>query len=242
MKPNGHTVLVTGGATGIGFALAKRFQSEGNQVILVGRQESALTQASAALGGVKAMVADVSVASDRERLAAVFPDVNILVNNAAVRYETPFSDASAEELIHELNVNLLAPVLLAKAFLPGLKTKSEAAIVNVTSGLALVPREVAAMYSASKAGLHSFSKSMRWQLEGTCVKVFEVLPPMVATNMTAHRTAGNGKISADQLAQEFWQAFTNNRYEVLVGKTKLLQKIYRLSPRLADRVMRREPS
>ena len=97
------------------------------------------------------------------------------------------------------------------------------------------------MYNASKAGLHSFSKSMRWQLEDTCVRVFEVLPPMVATNMTAHRTVGKGKISSDQLAQEFWQGFVANQYEMLIGKTKLLQRIYRLSPALADRIMRRAP-
>jgi uncharacterized oxidoreductase len=197
--------------------------------------------ASHALGGVKTMVADVSIESDREKLARTFPEVTVLVNNAGVRYETPFSEASAEELAFELNVNFLAPILLAKAFLPTLKTKPESAIVNVTSGLALVPREIAAMYSASKAGMHSFSKSMRWQLERVGVKVFEVLPPMVATNMTAHRTSGKGKISPDELAKEFWQGFKSDHYEMLIGKTKLLHRIYRLSPKLADKIMRPAP-
>lgn len=239
MRTTQHTVLVTGGATGIGLALAERFHRHGNRVVLVGRTESALASAASTMPGAEFMVADVAKAHDRMRLVQAYPRVSVLVNNAAVRFETPFDQASAAELAHELEVNFLAPVLLCGAYLPLLEQHSEAAIVNVTSGLALWPREVAAMYCASKAALHSFSKSLRWQLQGTNVRVFEVLPPVVETSMTRGR--GKGKISPAQLADEFWADFQADRFEMLIGKTKLLHWLRRLSPALTDRIMRVQP-
>ncbi len=131
--------------------------------------------------GANIFVADVAKSDDRAHLADRFPEVDILVNNAGVRYPASFAEATEEDLQQELAVNLLAPILLAQAFLPNLMHKPEAAIINVSSAAALVPREVAAMYSASKAALHSFTKSMRWQLEKTSVRVFEVMPPVVET-------------------------------------------------------------
>ncbi|OGA44266.1 MAG: hypothetical protein A3G24_15070 [Betaproteobacteria bacterium RIFCSPLOWO2_12_FULL_62_13] len=237
MNHTHHTVVITGGATGIGFALAERFHSAGNRVILVGRSEASLAKAASALPGVEAFAADVSVAQDRERLVGRFPDISILVNNAGIQVNTPIAESKPEDIEHELSVNFLAPVLLCRAFLPVLAQRPSAAIVNVSSGLALVPKEVAAMYCASKAALHSFSKALRWQLESTNVRVFEVLPPLVETAMTAGR--GKGKISAAQLAEEFWEGFKADRYEMLIGKTKLLSAVNRLAPSVAERIMRR---
>jgi uncharacterized oxidoreductase len=231
------TVLITGGATGIGFALAQKFHSAGNRVILVGRSEAALAQAQSALPGFEIYAADISLAEARERLVAQFPDVSVLVNNAGVQVNTRIEDASPQEIERELNINFLAPVLLTRAFLPLLMQQPTAAIVNVTSGLALVPKEVAAIYCASKAALHSFSKVLRWQLEPSNVRVFEVLPPLVDTAMTAGR--GKGKISAAQLADEFWQGFKADRYEMLIGKAKLLALINRIAPAVAEKIMRR---
>ena len=236
MRSTQHTALITGGATGIGFALAEKFHAHGNRVILVGRTESALARAASALPGAEFVVADVAEAQDRERLVRLHPGVTVLINNAGIRVETPFDQVSADDLARELDVNFLAPALLAQAFLPFLKQHQEAAIVNVSSGLALWPREVAAMYCASKAALHSFSKSLRWQLQGTNLRVFEVLPPVVETSMTRGR--GKGKISPAQLADEFWSDFQAEHFEMLIGKTKLLHWLRRLSPGLTDRVMR----
>lgn len=239
MKSTQHTVLITGGATGIGFALAEKFHAHGNRVILVGRTESALAHAASALPGAEFVVADVANAQDRERLVRLHPGVTVLINNAGIRVETPFDQVLADDLAHELDINFLAPILLSKAYLPLLKQHSEAAIVNVSSGVALWPREVAAMYCASKAALHSFSKSLRWQLEGSSVRVFEILPPMVATAMASGR--GKGKITPAQLADEFWEKFQSDRFEMLIGKTKLLHWLRRISPAVTDKQMRSPP-
>ncbi len=241
MKYTQHTVLVTGGATGIGFALAEKFHCAGNRVVLVGRTEAALAKAIDALPGAELLVGDISSAPDRLRLVQRYPNVSVLINNAAIRIETPFAEISDAELQHELDVNFLAPLFLTRAYLPLMKRHPAAAIVNVTSGLALWPREVAAMYGASKAALHSFSKSLRWQLEGTSVRVFEVLPPMVETSMTAGRGRREGKITAAQLADEFWRDFQSDHYEMLIGQTKILHWLRRLSPALTDRIMRVQP-
>lgn len=147
IETSNHTVLITGGSTGIGLALAATFHAAGNRVIVVGRNEAALANAAAALPGITTSVADVSIPTDRERLAARFPDVSILVNNAGVQHNMPVSESSPSDIEYELVVNFLAPVLLCRAFLPHLLRQDAAAIVNVSSGLALVPKQSAAIYS-----------------------------------------------------------------------------------------------
>jgi uncharacterized oxidoreductase len=236
MKSSGHVALVTGGATGIGFALAKKFLASGNQVILVGRNETALREACQRLPGASFCAADVAKSEDRARLVGLFPGVTILVNNAGIQVYKPVEESTPDEVEHEIAVNLTAPILLAQCFLPTLKKHPEAAIINVTSGLALIPKQATAIYCATKAGLHSASRSLRWQLEHTPVRVFEVLPPFVETAMTAHR--GQGGLKPDQLAEEFWQGFTRERYEMLIGLTKILRLIERVSPSLAERMVR----
>lgn len=239
MKPTGHTVLITGGATGIGFALAKRFHAAGNAVVLVGRREDVLQQAAAQLSGCRYAVADVSDAADRARLLRDFPETNIVVNNAAIQFTKPFAEQTEAEIAQELDINLSAPVLLTHAFLPQLSAQAEAAVINVSSGLAIVPKETCALYCASKAGLHSFSQVLRWQLENSRVRVFEILPPMVATPLSQGKGYARLKISPDELAAEFWQAFVRDRYEIMAGKTKWLYWINRLSARLGQRIMRK---
>jgi len=236
MKTTQQTVLVTGGASGIGFALAQKFHQAGNRVILVGRSQVTLLAACKVLPGAELCVADVSIAADRARLVNLYPQVTILVNNAGIQFNGPLADASEANIEQELTVNFLAPVLLAKAFIPLLSKHQAAAIINVSSGLALVPKEDAPIYCASKAALHSFCKTLRWQLEATPIRVFEVLPPLVETAMTAGR--GKGKITPAQLADEFWEGFQRDRMEMLIGKAKLLAWVNRLAPRLAEKILR----
>jgi len=239
MTPTHHTVLITGGATGIGFALAKKFHSAGNRVILVGRREEALRQAAGQLSGCLIAVADVSQETDRERLVRDFPDVSILVNNAGVQFTQPFATQTPKQIAHKFNINLPAPAQLTLAFLPILTAQREAAVVNVSSGLAIVPKETCAVYCASKAALHSFSQTLRWQLENSPVRVFELMPPMVATPMSQGKGHAHLKISPDELANEFWRDFQRNHYEIMGGKTKLLYWLNRLSNTLAQRIMRK---
>ena len=236
MHTTGHTVLITGGASGIGFALAEKFHTAGNRVIVVGRTKETLAKAAAALPGITTEVADVSVPADREHLVAKFSDLSILVNNAGMQHNLPIAESSGDEIEYELNVNFLAPVLLSRAFLPHLLERKESAIINISSGLAIVPKQVASIYCASKAAMHSFSKTLRWQLEASSVRVFEVLPPLVDTAMTTGR--GKGKISPAELAREFWEGFQSDKFEMLIGKTKLLYFINRLLPSVAEKIMR----
>ncbi len=243
MKPNEHTVLITGGGSGIGLALAKRFYAEGNRLILAGRNDARLKAAREALGqDVELYSGDVADETVIGELARRYPEVNVLVNNAGVQHMYNVLNAPdyARQIKEELRVNLIAPALLCGAFLPGLlrhvELGREAAIVNVSSGLALAPKASAPTYCASKAGLHSFTKALRYQLESSGVRVFETLPPLVDTEMTRGR--GKGKISADELAREFWTDWLNNKFEMRIGKTKLLALVQRLAPALADRIMR----
>ena len=237
MKPDGHVVLITGGATGIGFALAAKFLAMGNRVVVVGTREAALQKAKQLLPEISTCVADVSIGSDRERLVALYPDITVLVNNASVQVYKPIAESTPQEIEQEISINFTAPILLSLAFLPWLQSRESAAIINITSGLALVPKQATAIYCATKAALHSTSKSLRWQLEGSSVKVFEVLPPFVETAMTSHR--GGGGLKPEQLVDAFWCGFAADRYEMLVGSTKLLKLINRVSPMLAERLVRR---
>lgn len=238
MKTTGHQVLVTGGGRGIGLALAKRFYEAKNQLVLVGRDARALDEAAQAMPGTKVCVADISSSEDRERVVNTFTDVSVLINNAGIQRMGEFEQMSAAEIEQELQVNLIAPILLTRAFLPILKTHDEAAIVNVSSMLALMPKQSASVYCASKAGLHSFTQSLRWQLETTGVRVFEIAPLLVDTAMAAGR-GGKRKISADALANEFWSSFQSNRFGVYVGKAKVVKVLIRLFPSVAERLIRR---
>ncbi|MDK4679893.1 SDR family oxidoreductase [Kingella negevensis] len=239
MKLNGHTVLITGGATGIGFALAKKFHTAGNQIILVGRREDVLQQAAAQLSGCRIAVADVSKTEDRERLVRDFPEVSVLVNNAGIQFTKRLDAQNDDEIAQEININLTAPAQLTRAFLPILTAKQESAVINVSSGLAIVPKETCALYCATKAALHSFSQVLRWQMENTSLRVFEIMPPMVATPMSQGKGHANLKISPDELADEFWRDFERNHFEIMAGKTKLLYWINRISATLGQRIMRK---
>jgi uncharacterized oxidoreductase len=233
-----HTVLITGGTSGIGLALAKRFLTQGNAVIVTGTNAQKAEAVKRELPTLTVELADMRDRQALEKLVYRYPDINILVNNAGIQYNYEFAD-SAIELEHittELDINLTAPLHLTKLLLPQLLSHPTAAIINVTSGLGIVPKQSAPVYCASKAALHSFTKTLRWQLEGTSVRVFEIIPPLVDTAMTHGR--GRGKITPEALVEEFWRDFKHDRYEIRIGKTKLLFVLQRLMPSLADRIMR----
>lgn len=148
-------------------------------------------------------------------------------------------DASTPQSIEdELNTNLLAPLLLLiRVLMPTLAKQTQAAIVNVTTGLAIVPKTSSAVYCGSKGGLRMFTKTLQNQFEGTAIRIIEVLPPVVDTPMTAGR--GRNKISPDAVANDIVKAIKGNRNEILVGKTKLLYWVSRISPSMARRIMKR---
>ncbi|MEE4299385.1 MAG: SDR family NAD(P)-dependent oxidoreductase [Pseudomonadales bacterium] len=246
MKLEGHRVLVTGGSAGIGLELARRFLARGARVAICGRDAERLEAARRELGEVETIVSDLADPASPQALAAEagarLGGLSILVNNAGVqkRYALPTSSPEqiAADAAWEIQVNLTSLVALTGACMPLLKTAPEAAIVNVSSGLAITPKASSAVYCATKAAVHSFSQALRDQCEDEAptIRVFEILPPLVETAMTEGR--GGGKISAAACAEESIAGIERDRHEIRVGKTKLLALIHRLAPRVAAGILR----
>jgi short-subunit dehydrogenase involved in D-alanine esterification of teichoic acids len=162
----------------------------------------------------------------------------MLINNAGIQYNYDFLSSSqiTYKIDNEIKTNLIAPLQLCALLIPLLQLKPEAAIINISSGLAIAPKKTAPVYCGTKAGIHIFSQALRYQLENSAIKVFEIIPPLVDTPMTAGR--GKNKISSQALVEEIWPYFLNNTYEIYIGKARLLNLIYRLSPALALKIMK----
>jgi uncharacterized oxidoreductase len=186
---SGNTILITGGATGIGWAIAERFLKAGSKVILCGRREDKLRECQAQYPALDYRVCDVAKEADRIALVkdvtAAYPDLNVVVNNAGIqRHVRLAEDQSAwREHQQEIAINLEAPIHLAMLFAPHLAGRSNPVIINVTSGLAFAPLAMVPIYSATKAALHSFTQSLRYQLSTGPIEVIEVIPPAVNTDL-----------------------------------------------------------
>jgi uncharacterized oxidoreductase len=188
MDFGGRTALVTGGGSGIGLALAQRLLAAGSRVIVCGRRAEKLIEAAAAHPGLITRVCDVSREGDRIRLVewllASFPELDLLINNAGIQRRVRLTEPEPwSETRSELAINLDAPIHLSLLLLPHLLQQPSAAIVNITSGLSFVPMASAPVYCATKAALHSFTLSLRRQLAGSPVRVIEILPPAVNTDL-----------------------------------------------------------
>lgn len=240
MKLTNQTILVTGGTSGIGKALAEELLAKNNKVIVTGRNEKALDQARQK--GMAAIKCDLTKSEDMEQLLLCieqeYPDLSVLINNAGLQYNYDFlvEDAPFNRIRQEVTVNMTAPILLTSMFLPLLVTKPEALIVNVTSALALNPKQDGVVYSATKAGIRSFTIGLRYQLEQTNVAVAEVIPPLVDTPMTAGR--GKGKLGADAFAQMVVAQLEQKRKIVTNAKIKMYRLINYLLPGVAARMIR----
>lgn len=242
MKLSHNKILITGASKGIGRVLAARFSALGNTIIALGRNEESLAELAASDPNIIPFICDIARPAELAKLSAFIErhhrDLNILINNAAIQYNYNFME-SPEDVLHkideEVSTNLMAPLKLIALLLPILKSNPQAALVNISSGLALVPKSQAPVYCATKAGIHIFSQSLRTQLDG--VKVFEIIPPMVNTAMTEGR--GKGKMAPEQLVDEFIRAFKKNRYEVSIGKVKWLKIIHRIYPGLAHKIIQK---
>ena len=189
MNISGNTILITGGGTGIGRALAEALHALDNKVIIAGRRKEALDATTAQNPGMASITLDVedpaAIRAFAARVTAAHPALNVLINNAGVmRAENlqaqPADLADAEAMI---TTNLLGPIRLIAALLPSLQKQAHSTIVNVSSGLAFVPLVLTPTYSATKAALHSYTQSLRHQLAGTSTEVIELVPPGVQTDL-----------------------------------------------------------
>lgn len=213
MIANGNTILVTGGGSGIGRELARRWHALGNTVIVAGRTLSALEETAAGQRDMHVMRLDVGRKDDIAKFSAEvverFPDLNVLVNNAGImRSEDIAAARDLADCEATIETNLLGPIRLTDALVEHLKARPDAAIINVTSGLAFVPMPRSATYSASKAALHSYTVSLRTKLEGM-IEVIEIAPPAVQTELTPGQSTREGYMPLDAFIDETMERFEN---------------------------------
>jgi uncharacterized oxidoreductase len=212
MKSTGNTILITGGGSGIGLGLAQAFHALGNKVIVAGRRKQALDSATAASPGMASVELDVenpaSIRAVADRLAADYPSLNVLINNAGImRVENlltqPEPPADAESIVA---INLLGPIRLTAALLPLLRKQPHSTIVNVSSGLGFVPLALTPTYCATKAAIHSYTQSLRYQLRETTTEVLELIPPYVATDLLGGASDPRA-MPLDQFIQQTMEIF-----------------------------------
>jgi short-subunit dehydrogenase len=255
MKLAGARVLITGGAGGIGRALARELLDAGASVLLVGRNATALAHAAHTLGGdgarVGTLVADLTSAADRLRLVACASTwnggIDVLVNNAGVSHFGLYSDAAPEYIEQTLAINLLAPMLLVRALLPTLAKRPQAAIVNVGSVFGSIGYPGNATYSAAKFGLRGFSEALRRELTGGTIRVLHVAPRATRTAINSRAVdALNFELGVATDAPETVGAWIRERIELeladgtLGWPERLFVKLNALLPRLVDGALRRQ--
>ena len=193
MNLTGNTILITGGSSGIGRGLAEEFHKLGNQVIIAGRRKQALDDTTAANPGMKSLTLDIenpdAIRAFAVQVSAEFPNLTVLVNNAGIMRAEKLlaSNDPAQNYLPDAEAivatNLLGPIRLIAALLPQLQKRPHSAIMNVSSGLAFLPLTLTPTYCATKAAIHSYTLSLRYQLKATSTEVLELVPPYVATDL-----------------------------------------------------------
>jgi uncharacterized oxidoreductase len=250
MNISGNTILITGGTSGIGFELAAELLKLGNTVIITGRDPRRLEETQRKLPGVHTFQSDVS---DRKSIPVLFdavikkfPALNVLINNAGIMRKINLQNRKNEtgngaesvlqDLGREIETNLLGPIRMVKQFLPHLKAVNGAAIVNVSSGLAFVPFPIAPIYCATKAGLHSFTQSLRAQLKNASIKVFELAPPATQTPLlttegfTPEDMKGAQIMDLHKMVAIAIDGLKNDRLEICPGQSNILKLMSRIAP------------
>jgi uncharacterized oxidoreductase len=222
MNLSENTVFITGGGSGIGRGLAEALHKRGNQVIISGRRRAMLDETTRANPGMQSIELNIedpdSIAAAAKKLISEFPALNVLINNAGVMQ---LDDVSGPEddrlLVATVTTNLLGPMRMTSALIEHLKQQPAATVINVTSGLAFVPLAMTAVYSATKAALHSYSMSQRFKLKGTSVKVLELAPPYVRTQLLRSEQASDPRaMPLDAFITEVMELLGGESDELLV--------------------------
>ncbi len=226
MKTTGNTILITGGTSGIGRGFAEEFVQRGNTVIICGRREDRLHEIQQNFPGIITTMCDLSVVEEREALfqwaVETFPELNMLINNAGIQLACDMTkEVEINKVTHEIEINLTAPIHLSSLFAEHFSGKDEAAIINISSGLAFVPIAFMPVYCATKAALHSITMSLRHQLKDTSVKVFEIIPPSVDTELGHQRRKDNNQSHGGMPIKKFIEDSMNlierDELEAVVG-------------------------
>jgi uncharacterized oxidoreductase len=233
MRMTGNTILVTGGSTGIGLALASALLRSDNEVIICGRRREKLRAAKSKYPALHVRVCDLTKRRSRSGIVEWatnrFKSLNILVNNAGIQHGVDFTKGPRDlpEAEAEVAINLLGPIQLSALLIPHLRRQKQAAIVNISSGLAFTPLAAIPVYCATKAAVHSLSLSMRHQLHNTRIRVFEIAPPMVATPLGGRRRTREEIeycMTPDEAAEGIFEALRRDRYEVALGSAAYLRR------------------
>jgi uncharacterized oxidoreductase len=240
LKLSNNTILITGGTSGIGFEMVKQFSALKNTILITGRDAAKLEKTKKQFPQIYTFQSDVSdpqaITALFDKVTKEFPDLNILINNAGIMKTINFHSAADDlvDLTKEIDINLKGPVQMAKKFLPHLKKKSAAAIMNVSSGLAFVPLPTSPVYCATKAALHSFSQSLRVQLKETQVKVFELAPPATQTELLGsfdpEDMKGISIMKVEKMVEAALNGMAHDQFEIRPGQSNQLKFMSRVAP------------
>ncbi len=241
MELSGNTILITGGTSGIGLELATQLSKRNNTIIVTGRDPDKLREIQEKISGVHTYQSDVSdpaaIVSLYQQVTKDFPDLNVLINNAGVMRMISLNGQNGlQDVGREIEINMLGPVRMVEQFLPFLKTKRHAAIINTSSGLAFLPLPSAPIYCATKAGIHSYTQSLRVQLQNTNVKVFELAPPSTSTPLMDNfgsdtfNSNTQGVMKVDKMVSAAIKGLGKDTYEITPGISNILKFMSRFAP------------
>jgi uncharacterized oxidoreductase len=242
MQLQQNTILITGGTSGIGLELVHKFYSLKNKIIVTSSNQNNLDNLKIEFPEIEIILCDLandmSVHALIQKCLTDFGEINIVINNAGMQHNYNWidEDNGFDKIENEIRINLTSPMKIMYGLLSLLSTKKSSAIVNVSSGLAFAPKKSAPIYCATKSAIHTGTKALRYQLEKSNIKIFEIIPPLVDTKMTKGR--GSGKITTTQLVDEFLVNFKKDKFESNIGKTKLLRLLQRILPQVADNLLK----
>jgi uncharacterized oxidoreductase len=223
----GNTILITGGGSGIGLALAREFHQRGNTVIIAGRRKSALDAATAANPGMYSLVMDAadpaSIASAAQTLTRDYPTLNAVLNNAGIMRPEDLKSGATGDADAIIATNLLGPIRLTAALMQHLLQQPRATILNVSSGLAFVPLAMTPTYCATKAAIHSWTQSLRYQLQDSRIKVLEIIPPWVATELMGEVPDDPRAMPLGDFIAETMQLLATEADEICVERVMFLR-------------------
>ncbi len=240
MQISNNTILITGGTSGIGLELVKQLSVFNNTIIVTGRDQAKLDKAKKQFPKIHTLQSDVgdpaAISALFDKVTKEFPNLNILVNNAGIMKTINLHTAGddLQDLTKEIDINLNGPIRMVKKFLPHLKTKQAAAIMNVTSGLAFVPLPTSPVYCSTKAALHSFTLSLRVQLKNTKIQVFELAPPATETELLGDFNSEDMKgvtiMKVDKMVECAVKGMQNDQLEIRPGQSNQLKFMSRMAP------------